>query len=225
MDTRGLGRREALRRLTLGGLGAASLPAWVEALAGLAEARGHSHAAAPPAPAAEWAPKVLDTHQDETVTVIAELIIPATDTPGAAAALVNRFVDAVLADAHEAERREFLRGLRWMDARSRELFGADFVKSTPEEQAALLTILSSEKGVSLEDEIGRDFFAAVKSMTITGYYTSEVGMKQELGDDGRLFFLEFTGCAHPEHGAPAPPPARPGKRPAPGKADAPARTR
>jgi hypothetical protein len=43
-------------------------------------------------------------------------------------------------------------------------------------------------------------------MTITGYYTSEIGMRQELGDDGQLFFAEFKGCTHPEHGAPPPPP-------------------
>jgi len=208
METSGLGRREALRRLTLGGLGAASIPAWVEALAGLAEARGHVHAAAPAPPAADWKPKVLDPHQDETVTVISELIIPQTDTPGAKAAFVNRFVDEVLADAEEKDRRQFLRGLRWMDDRSNELFGADFAKAAPEQQAALLTILSSDLNRALEDEIGRDFFKAVKSMTITGYYTSEVGMKEELGDDGQLFFLEFKGCTHPEHGAPAPAPGK-----------------
>lgn len=213
MDRQGVGRREALRRLTLGGLGAASLPAWVEALVGLAEARGHEHAAAPAAPAADWKPKALDVHQDETVTTICELIIPATDTPGAKAALVNRFVDDVVADAAEGDRREFLRGLRWMDGRSNELFGADFVKATPEQQTALLTIISSDKNKSLEDEIGRDFFRAIKSMTITGYYTSEAGMKQELGDDGQLFLLEFKGCTHPEHGAPAPAPAPKKPRP------------
>ncbi len=187
MNKGALGRREALRRLTLGGLGAATLPAWVEALTGVAEARGHEHLAAPSAPAADWTPKLLDAHQ-----------------PGGKAALVNRFVDEVLADAAEPDRREFLRGLRWIDGRSNELFGTDFVKASPEQQNALLTILSSDKNKSFQDEIGRDFFKAIKSLTITGYYTSEVGMKQELGDDGQLFFLEFKGCTHPEHGAPAP---------------------
>ena len=204
MNTDALGRREALRKLTLGGLGVATLPAWVEALTGIAEARGHEHLAAPAAPAADWKPKLLDAHQDETVATLSELIIPTTDTPGARAALVNRFVDEVLADAAEPDRREFLRGLRWIDGRSNELFGTDFVKASPEQQNALLTILSSDKNRSFQDEIGRDFFKAIKSMTITGYYTSEIGMKQELGDDGQMFFLEFKGCTHPEHGAPAP---------------------
>jgi hypothetical protein len=36
-------------------------------------------------------------------------------------------------------------------------------------------------------------------MTISGYYSSEIGLRQELGDDGQLFLLEFKGCDHPEH--------------------------
>ena len=75
MERHGLGRREALRRLTLGGLGVASLPAWVEALTGLAEARGHEHATAPAAPAADWKPKALDAHQDETVATIRRALL------------------------------------------------------------------------------------------------------------------------------------------------------
>ena len=41
---------------------------------------------------------VLTEHQDAMVRVLAELIIPETDTPGAAAAHVNRFVDVMLAE-------------------------------------------------------------------------------------------------------------------------------
>lgn len=155
---------------------------------------------------------MLDAHQNEMVVALSELIIPQTDTPGAQAALVNRFVDAVLDDADEPERKAFLRGLAWMDARSQELFGGEFLRAAPEQQAALLTILSSEKNKALEDQIGVEFFQAIKGLTITGYYTSEVGMKQELKEDGQLFFAELLGCTHPEHGGPAPAPARPPKK-------------
>jgi len=36
---------------------------------------------------------------------------------------------------------------------------------------------------------------------ITGYYTSEIGLEQELGDDGQVFLAEFPGCQHPQHKA------------------------
>ena len=195
-------RREALRKLGMGGVAAAAAPSWVEALTELAQ--GHIHPApAPAAAAADWKPKVLSADQDATVVVLSELIIPATDTPGAKAALVNRFVDAVLEDADEHERKEFLRGLEWTNLKSRELFGADFKSATAAQQTELLTAMSSDKPAASADLLGRDFFRAIKSMTITGYYTSEIGLKQELGDDGQLFFAEFKGCDHPEHGAPA----------------------
>jgi hypothetical protein len=198
-----LDRRQALRTLAFGGIGAVAAPAWAEALAGIAHSHAdHAHTAvAAAAEAAPWAPKVFDAHQNETVVVLSELIIPQTDTPGAKAAKVNEFVDLVLDDASESDRKQFLKGLAWMDARSQELFGTDFVSAAPEQQTALLTILASPKNKAFEDQVGIDFFNAIKGLTITGYYTSEVGMKQELGDDGQLFFLEYPGCTHPQHKA------------------------
>jgi hypothetical protein len=197
-----LDRRQALRKLAAGGLGAATAPLWSQRLTGLAVARADAHthaAAAASAAAASWTPKVFDAHQNETVVTISELIIPQTETPGAKAAKVNEFIDLVLSDAQPAERKEFFRGLLWMDTRSQELFGANFVSATPEQQTALLTIVSSPSNKSTGDQIGREFFDAIKGLTITGYYTSEIGIRQELGEDGNLFFAEFPGCTHPQH--------------------------
>jgi hypothetical protein len=198
-----LDRRQALRTLAFGGIGAVAAPAWAETLAEIARAHAdHAHTAVTAAAeAAPWAPKVFDAHQNETVVVLSELIIPQTDTPGAKAAKVNEFVDLVLSDASESDRKQFLKGLAWMDARSQELFGTDFVSAAPEQQTALLTILASPKNKAFEDQVGIDFFKAIKGLTITGYYTSEIGMKQELGDDGQLFFLDYPGCTHPQHKA------------------------
>jgi hypothetical protein len=196
MHEAGVNRREALRRLTASGLGAAAAPLWIERLGALALAHaGHSA----PADATPWTPRVLDAHQDATVTVLSELIIPETDTPGAKAALVNRFVDGVLAAADAGERTAFLNGLAWLDARSRERFGSDFAAAAPDQQTALLTILSSPENRTLDDQPGVELFRAAKALTVTGYYMSEIGLKQELGDDGVMFLARFEGCTHPEH--------------------------
>jgi hypothetical protein len=198
-----LNRRQALRTLAFGGIGAVAAPAWAQRLAEIA--RDHAdHVHTPVVAAAEaaaWAPKVFDAHQNETVVVLSELIIPQTDTPGAKAAKVNEFIDLVLDDAAASDRKQFMKGLTWVDGRSQELFGTDFVSAVPEQQTALLTIISSPNNKAFEDQVGVDFFKAIKGLTITGYYTSEIGMKQELGDDGQLFFLEFPGCTHPQHKA------------------------
>ncbi len=198
-----LDRRQALRTLAFGGIGAVAAPAWAEALAAIARDHAdHAHAAlASAAETAPWSPKVFNAHQNETVVLLSEMIIPQTDTPGAKAAKVNEFIDLVLDDANEAERKQFLNGLAWLDGRSQELFGSDFVSAAPDQQTALLTIVASSKNKAFEDQVGTEFFKAIKALTITGYYTSEIGMKQELGDDGQLFFLEYPGCTHPQHKA------------------------
>src|SRR5438309_11276642 len=83
-------RREALRRVTLllGGAVSASTVAGV--LAGC-EARR--------TPDGAWTPRALSSEQVELVAAVAEHILPETDTPGARAALVYRFIDAMLEEA------------------------------------------------------------------------------------------------------------------------------
>jgi gluconate 2-dehydrogenase gamma chain len=233
----GVNRREALRRLAVGGAAAAALPSWVETLTAFALDHAHTHGqgAAAAKGAAAWKPRVLTAHQNSTVITISELIIPQTDTPGAKAANVNRFIDRVLSEAPLVERTEFLAGLTALDERAKSEFGKPFVTATAEQQTSILTQLSAlqekayaasleaekagrksrglgERGPSQAepagpapqgpksaDQIGAEFFEAIKSMTIIGYYTSEAGMRQEMGDDGTLFFAEFKGCSHPEH--------------------------
>jgi gluconate 2-dehydrogenase subunit 3-like protein len=192
-------RRAALRTLATGAVGAATSTTWVESLAALARQQAHAHAADGAIAAQDWAPRVLTARQNEAVVTLTELIIPETDTPGAKAARVNRFIDTVLHDAPPADRDTFLRGLSWIDERSRSLFGKDMVGASAAQQTELLTRLAKEGNADAEDRIGVDFFQAIKSMTIDGYYTTEIGLRQELGDDGQLFHAEFRGCDHPEH--------------------------
>jgi hypothetical protein len=198
MSTRAVDRRDVLKRLAIGGLGAATLPVWVESLS--AFAAEHAHQMHPrKASTAAWKPAVFTAAQNATVITLTELIIPQTDTPGAKAAKVNEFIDGVLVHARPDERQKFVAGLAWIDARATRDHQHAFVACTPEQQTALLTAISTPAAATGPDADGAAFFNAIKSMTISGYYTSEVGVRQELGDDGTLFFGEFKGCTHPEH--------------------------
>ena len=193
-------RRAALRRLTSGGMGLAVSATWAGSLGAFArEQAPHAHAtiAAAAQTSAGWKAKVLDPHQLRTTGVLSELIIPKTDTPGALDVGVDRFIDEVLAGAPPAERQSFLAGLAWIDARSRALSAKDFVSTTPAQQVALLTRLAAP--ASAEAPAGLQFFTAIKSMTIAGYYTTQAGLEQELGDDGVMAQRSFEGCTHPEH--------------------------
>jgi hypothetical protein len=193
-------RRDALRKIAVGGVAAVTVPLWVETLASAAEQHA-AHYQASAAQAATWAPKALTPAQNETVIMLAELIIPQTDTAGATKANVNQFIDEVLADASPSDRQKFVDGLAWLDRQTERDAGAPFAKASAAHQTALLTALSTNKAPSAAEQVGVDFFKAIKSLTITGYYTSEVGMREEMGDDGNMFFMEFKGCTHPEHKA------------------------
>ncbi|MCA1561872.1 MAG: gluconate 2-dehydrogenase subunit 3 family protein [Acidobacteria bacterium] len=192
-------RRTALRTLAAGAVGAATSATWVESLSALASQQAHAHAAQAAVGAQKWTPRVLNAKQNAMVVVFTELIIPETDTPGAKAALVNRFIDAVLHAAPPADRAAFLRGLAWMNERSQTVYEKDFVSASVADRTALLATLAHEKNEAVEDRLGVEFFRAIKSMTIDGYYTSEIGLRRELGDNGQLFFAQFDGCDHPEH--------------------------
>ena len=163
-------RREALRRVGMIMGGAVSLPLASSVLSGCQTA---------PSTASAYSLQTLTPDQDELVATIAELIIPTTDTPGARAALVNEYIDIVATDyMTEEQRTQFVAGLGDADAAAQAAHGSSFVDCTEEQQIALLTEMENEA----YDSQGEDphFFMMMKQMTLTGYYTSEIGATQEL---------------------------------------------
>jgi hypothetical protein len=148
--------------------------------------------------------KTLNPQQNATVTTIAELIIPATDTPGAKGAKVNEFIDLLLTEWFEpSETKEFLTGLADVDARSKTKFSAAFVDCTPAQQTELLKELdaaamefsASQKRTMQTNEAPppMNFFYQMKKLTLAGYYTSEIGFSQELGKS--IIPPSHAGCA------------------------------
>lgn len=134
--------------------------------------------------------RTLNPHQDATVAAIAEMIIPATETPGAKAARVNEFIDLILTDwSDEEEKQLFLKGLGDLDRQCRELHGKDFVDCAEKQQLKLLTeqdrqLVADWKAVDRatrrHPEPPRTFFYLMKHLTLVGYYTSDIGAQQEL---------------------------------------------
>ena len=135
--------------------------------------------------------KTLNPHQNATVITITELIIPTTDTPGAKEAKVNEFLDVLLTEWFEpAELRGFLHGLEQVDVQSRKLFSANFMECQSDQQIQLLKQLDAaamefaqkqrEATQAGAEPPPMDFFYQLKKLTLTGYYTSEIGFTQEL---------------------------------------------
>jgi hypothetical protein len=195
------GRREALKKMAMGAGAAAAFPILGQQTAEAVPP--HSSMMAPEASVvsdAHWKPLFFDAHQNETVVALTELIIPATDTPGAKAAQVNRVIDLFLNEEDAETQQEFLKGLGWIDGRAIAQHQKPFVELTTEEQTALLQPLSDPANRNPEDQRGVKFFQEIKDTTLFGYYTSQIGMEQELHYAGDQYNDSFPGaCTHPEH--------------------------
>jgi hypothetical protein len=97
-----------------------------------------------------------------------------------------------LSIANDQKKKDWRDGLAAINKMSRDKFGKDFADATEAQQIELLTAISkNEKSPQTLEE---RFFKLVKEATIDGYYTSEIGIKQELKYRGNTYLKEFKGC-------------------------------
>jgi hypothetical protein len=136
--------------------------------------------------------RTLSPAQDEIVVAMSDLMIPATDTPGAKAAKVNEFIDVILTEwATEEEKKIFLEGLAEADRKTNALFGHGFAAASGKEQAAIVQMFDEELAAARNEKLPKQarpweltlvlpFFAQMRRLTLVGYYTSPIGQDQEL---------------------------------------------
>jgi hypothetical protein len=205
-------RREMLRASVIAGAAAALGPALSNAQSGAQSSAQPSELtpaqsgvdASKDLAAPGWKPLFLDEHQNETLIVFSDLIIPATDTPGAKEALVNRYIDLVLAAETPETQRVFLNSLGYLDGESIRRFKAAFRYLAREDQDILLHGLAYPRtgsgwagDTNGAADPGHGHFAALKGRIMSAYYSSQIGEK-ELGWDGAFAHGPYQGCEHPE---------------------------
>jgi len=139
-------------------------------------------------------PQFFQPGEFAVISRVADLIIPATDTPGAVGAGVPAYIDMVVR-GNEQHQAVFRAGLAYLSSQS----DGDFLALTEVRQIAVLTALSNAVDKGDLKGPGEKFFRAVKSMSADGYYTSKVGMSVELGYHGGTVLSEYPSCEVPEH--------------------------
>jgi gluconate 2-dehydrogenase gamma chain len=208
-------RREMLRASVLGGA-AALTPALVGAKSGGAaglQGAGEEKSELTPAQrgvdaskelnVANWKPVFLDEHQNETLIILSDLIIPATDTPGAKEALVNRYIDLVMAAETHENQKSFLGNLAYIDGESMRIYKNTFRYLSREDQDDLLHTMaypmsgSTWTGEAAGADPGFTNFEQLKTHIGVAYYTSQIGMK-EFGRDDNFTHGVYQGCDHAE---------------------------
>ncbi len=201
-----IGRREVLRRLGAGASvalpvsGGAALTLQAD-MPGMPRPQQESLGSAqPPDPrltAKDWKPRFFDAHENETVIAVSDLLIPDTDTPGAKAAHCSRFIDLLL-DASDADtQKKYLEALGWLDGYCLSQYGGPFIWLGQDQQEKVLSLLTQEKP-SAGTAYGVRLFAVIKESIVRAYYTSEIGLLQELKYQTNPYQPEFPGCKNSE---------------------------
>ena len=127
------------------------------------------------------------------VDELSEMIVPADDhSPGARAARVAAYIDSRLAEAFDPQEKTAWRnGLKLVDDLSRQATGKPFLQSSPDERLAVLSLIAQNEGKPQKPE--EEFFSELKQRVIRAYYTSEIGIKQEMEYKGNTYLADFVG--------------------------------
>jgi Gluconate 2-dehydrogenase subunit 3 len=135
--------------------------------------------------------------QHAYVEELSETIIPAdSHSGGAKAANVADYIDQRLRQSQdEEEKAMWHEGMRLVDLMSKHFHGKSFVESSSDERMEVLKVLSDNYNMHELPEVR--FFQALKHMTTQGYYTSKIGIHDELEYKGNRILQEYVGCDDP----------------------------
>jgi hypothetical protein len=148
---------------------------------------------AAPKQAAGKAPLFFTRDEFALVDELTEIIIPTDEhSPGARAAKCAEYIDYRLSEAFDDEPRKVWReGLRAVEALARAMNGKTFMQSSPDERVAVVARMAANEQNPQKPE--EKFFAELKGRTAHAYYTSQIGLRQELEYKGNSYQREYAG--------------------------------
>jgi hypothetical protein len=158
-----------------------------------------------------WEPSFFDRHQNETLIVLAERIVP-----NSTQAQVNRFVDTLISVDKQENQKKFLAALGEFDHEAISRHNHPFKALSEEQQNAILAEASTAEasqpgqgvrrrrrpavpkpGMAQPILTLRDHFDILKGWITGAFYSSEFGMK-ELGWTGQVAWDSLPSCVHPD---------------------------
>jgi hypothetical protein len=143
----------------------------------------------------------LKPEQMALLDEVGETIMPATDTPGAKAAEIGKFMNAIVADCYtETQQAAFVKGIATLDEVCKKKHTKSFMEITPEQRHDLLVSLEKEAKAfnaarDAKEKAQRDaaqkamtpfegapshYYTMMKQLTLWGYFSSKPGMTQAL---------------------------------------------
>jgi gluconate 2-dehydrogenase gamma chain len=121
--------------------------------------------------------KFFDEHEMKTISVLADIIIPRDEVSGSATdAKVPQFIEFIVNDMprHQVPMRG---GLKWLDLQCFKRYETDFASCTPAQQIAMVDEIAFPEKAKPDMGQGVAFFNLMRDLTATGFYTSEIGIR------------------------------------------------
>jgi gluconate 2-dehydrogenase gamma chain len=121
--------------------------------------------------------KFFTDHEMATITILVDIIIPKDEKSGSASdAKVPEFISFIVNDMpdHQTPLRG---GLRWLDLQCLNRYNATFREATSQQQLEMVKLIAYPKKASPDMAQGVAFFNRMRDLTATGFFTSEMGVK------------------------------------------------
>ncbi len=125
----------------------------------------------------------FDEHEMKTIRILVDIIIPKDDVSGSATdAKVPEFIEFIVKDMphHQVPLRG---GLKWLDIQCLKRYNADFASCSATQQIEMVDEIAFPEKAKPEMQQGVAFFNKLRDLTATGFFTSEIGIK-DLGYAG-----------------------------------------
>jgi len=121
--------------------------------------------------------KFFTPHEMATIAILADIIIPKDAVSGSATdAKVPDFIEFIVKDMPEHQ-TPMRGGLRWLDVQCLNRFGKQFKDCSTKDQMTVVDLIAWPKRAKPEMSQGVEFFNLMRNLTASGFYTSEIGVK------------------------------------------------
>ncbi len=127
----------------------------------------------------DWTPTLFSNDQARLVSALADVILPADDSPAASELGVPKFIETMVVEVYsDVQQAEFLEGLNKFADDYRTDIEAEFADGSDIDKYDF-TYFQNRLAIE-EDPASNPFFLSFKELTLLGYFTSEVGASEVL---------------------------------------------
>jgi hypothetical protein len=109
------------------------------------------------------------------ITILADIIIPKDEVSGSASeAKVPEFIEFIVKDMPEHQ-TPMRGGLRWLEIYTFKKFNKSFKDCSPEQRISIVDEIAYPNKAKKEVAQGVAFFNKMRDLTVTGFYTTQMG--------------------------------------------------